>query len=277
MSRDTALAMYRLLPTGDAWPDYQEDTEIKNLITGIAQGVNDYVDTVKDTMAQYYPGQPGIFVTDWEQVLGLPKCGQTGQTLQTRLAQILAMFRISPYSNAQFFIDIAEVFGYTITIVDNIPDTVIVTGASSAAVNLTYTLNGTYNARVRYTNGNFDCYYKPSGSPVWAIGDGISGLGGDIEYIADPYVEQMNLPTKIGYAKNPFTNAIDPVAPTLSYGASSDPFRILIQVDAAETVFFSAGVSSAGDPLEEVVVGILECILNFFRQSHTYLEFVVAP
>ena len=129
---------------------------------------------MKDTIAQYHPGQAGIFIGDWEAQLGLPKCGQTEQDTQTRLAQILAMFRISPYSNAEFFVDIAAVFGYDITVV-------------------------------------------------------LDGL---------------------------------------------DPFKIEIQVDGVEDIFFRVGVSSVGEKLEDTQAqAVLECILNFFKHSHTHLVF----
>jgi len=113
---DAGIALYRLLPNGECWPDENEDTNLRRFMYGVSRTVEDFLNTLQTTMSEYYPGQPGMFVGDWEDQLGLPKCGQTEQPLQVRLAQILAMFRISPYSNAEFFENIADVFGFTITV-----------------------------------------------------------------------------------------------------------------------------------------------------------------
>jgi uncharacterized protein YmfQ (DUF2313 family) len=265
MSRDTALAMYRMLPTGDAWPDYQEDTEIKNLITGLSKSVDDYITTVKNTMAQYYPGQPEIFMTDWEEVLALPKCGQVGQSIQTRLSQILAMFRISPYSNAQFFIDIAEVFGYDIDVLKYHPATIEVSGADDAGTNGTYTYDSIFNTRPKYIKPPYDLEWDGN----WVI----NNTGANF-YLWNPgFISYNYLPNKDEWGNNPF-NA-DLPAPTLAY--DNNQFEIIIEVQSIESILFRAGVSSVGDPLEEIQAGTLECILNFFKQSHTNLVFTVAP
>jgi uncharacterized protein YmfQ (DUF2313 family) len=268
-NRDTALAMYRLLPTGDAWPDYQEDTEIKKLITGMSKSMDDFVVTVKDTMSQYYPGQPEIFMTDWEEVLALPKCGQVGQSIQTRLSQILAMFRISPYSNAQFFTDIAEVFGYTV-IVGYQPATITISGASGApGWNGVYVPAGIVGGRLQFSEDGTTSAVKVvlwSGTHWWMLNE-----FGDTDFIAPD--NTLITPSLTNWSP---LEAAGP-APSLSFPVNPDPFKITVQVESVESILFRAGLSSVGDPLEEIQVGILECILNFFKQSHTYLEFVVAP
>jgi len=109
-------AVYKLLPTGTCWPQETEDTSLKKLVYGIADAFNDVMVTIDEVMSSLYPGQSGIFLQDWETLLNLPKCGQTEQELQDRINQVLAMFRLSPYSNAEFFEAIADVFGYTIVI-----------------------------------------------------------------------------------------------------------------------------------------------------------------
>ncbi len=167
-------ALYSLLPTGDAWPLEIEDTNIKNLIYGLAKSLEEFHNTVDETVQAIYPGQDGIFLEDWEDTLDLPKCGQTDQDTATRLAQVLAMFRVSPYSNADFFISISAVFGYTIKVGPS-PDSV---------------------------------------------------------------------------------------------------FGIIVGVEDAVPVYFRAGVSSVGTPIIYYQApGVLGCILNFFKHSHTYITF----
>ena len=117
----TARALYKLLPTGDGWAGYREDTDLKKLIQGIALQIDELTTDTEIMVAEYYPDQIGNFLSDWIEILQLPKCGQLPDTLQQRLQQVIAMFRISPYSNAQFFMDIADVFGYTITIAPHDP------------------------------------------------------------------------------------------------------------------------------------------------------------
>ena len=168
-------AMYSLLPTGEAWANEREDTVLKKLIYGLASSLEDIEATTKKVVADYFPKTINTFTSDWEAILELPKCNNLTQDSVIRLSQISTMFNISPYSNKEFFENIANIFGYNITVLPRDP---------------------------------------------------------------------------------------------------TDPFKIEIDIPE-DFIYFKAGVSKAGDPLMiGKVKSELKCILEFFKQAHTYIVFV---
>lgn len=112
-------AVYNLLPRGKAFPPENIDSNIRNLMYAVGDTIEQLHGTIYHVVDLYYPVNcinEGMFVEEWEHILGLPKCGEEPTSNDDRLARILAMFNLSPYSNAQFFEDIAALFGYDITV-----------------------------------------------------------------------------------------------------------------------------------------------------------------
>jgi len=262
---NAGIALYRLLPTGEAWPDENEDTNLRKFMFGISHTVDDLLSTLQEVMAQYYPGQPGIFLADWEEVLQLPKCGQTEQSLQERLAQVLAMFRISEYSNAEFFESIAAVFGFTISVSPAWPAEVSITADSiPASPPLTY--YEIVDDRPAYrVAGSYPYLASGASGTVWVIGrsDGETWTKADSSLIP---------PTDwTGVTSSPSGFP----APIVVPAGVADPFRITIHVDDVDDIDARAGWSSVGDPLFGTQTSaILECVLNFFKLAHTHMVFV---
>lgn len=113
---DYGDAMYRLLPTGEAWPPINEDSVLKRFLYGLGLSLDIFQSEAEEVLQRIFPGDTGIFLEDWETLCGLPKCPEIELTLQQRANAVLAMIGISPYSNAEFFEGIASVFGYEITV-----------------------------------------------------------------------------------------------------------------------------------------------------------------
>lgn len=112
-------AIYRLLPTGKAFPPENIDSNIRNLMYAVGDTIEALYSEIYHVVNLYYPINcitEGMFVKEWEEVLGLPKCGDAPVSNADRLARILVMFNFSEYSNAEFFESIAAVFGYDITV-----------------------------------------------------------------------------------------------------------------------------------------------------------------
>jgi len=111
------LAIYRLLPSGQAWPPEEEDSDLRKLIFGIARTAEAFLIDLDDIMKQYYPGNIGIFLEDWEEVLGLTSIVIELQlTYEARVNVVKAMFNVSEYSTGEFLEVIAAIFGYDITV-----------------------------------------------------------------------------------------------------------------------------------------------------------------
>lgn len=172
--------LFNLLPTGDAWPPESEDTVLKKFLYGVAEGLQRAEDRINEVTEDIYPDQAGIFLTDWERVLQLPKCDIDGLTIQERLSSVLAMFNISPYTNKEFLEEVAAVFGFDVEITSGV------------------------------------------------------ALPGNRRNVFKIYATVQN--------------------PT-------------------EPIYFRAGISMAGDPLVKYEFGPVECLLNFFKPAHTYIEF----
>ena len=108
--------MYKLLPQGTAWALENEKTVLRDFIYGLSLSLDRLQEEAKENLDLIFPGSSGKYLSDWERFLGLPKCPDIELNLQQRSASVLAMWNLSPYSNEDFFIGIAAVFGYEITI-----------------------------------------------------------------------------------------------------------------------------------------------------------------
>jgi uncharacterized protein YmfQ (DUF2313 family) len=115
-------AIHKLAPSGFIMPAPQDDTNLSTLFSAFADALLAVDNEANDILSDTFPDSAGSFLTDWERVLGLPREGISGQTAQERRDVVLAWLNISPYSTKQFFIDIAAVMGFTITVEDKEDD-----------------------------------------------------------------------------------------------------------------------------------------------------------
>ena len=116
-----ASALFKLFPQGYAVPEYADDSNLKTLFETIGHSLlaADYeADVILDNL---FPDNAGIFLNDWERVLGLPLPGLESLTTTQRLGLIKTWLNIGELSNAAFFVDIAAAVGYTITVTEFTP------------------------------------------------------------------------------------------------------------------------------------------------------------
>jgi uncharacterized protein YmfQ (DUF2313 family) len=112
----SGTGMYKLLPTGDAWPKEHEPSVLKDFIYGLGKSLDRMNEAALSNLDILLPGDTGKYLQDWERFLGLPKCPDIEMTLQQRASSVLAMWNISPYSNTDFFVGLAAIFGFTVTV-----------------------------------------------------------------------------------------------------------------------------------------------------------------
>jgi len=172
-------AIHKLLPPGRVWPGANEVTNLNTLIRSIAAAVKDCDDNTSDEFDDVFPDSyvPGNYLEDWERVLGLPKsfddttyflagtdtCQEplsvtttttpTPATDEDRRDYILSVLQSSIYNNDQFYIDVAAVLGYTVTIATISPCewTITVAGGSGDIDLLTATCEFFKPAHTRLT------------------------------------------------------------------------------------------------------------------------------
>jgi uncharacterized protein YmfQ (DUF2313 family) len=115
-------AHFKLAPQGMAMPTYADDSNLKKLFQNAGRQLKN-AETAADAVAdEIMPDSSGAFLADWERVLGLPLSGLGTLKGAQRLAFIETWLYAGELSNAQFFIDIAALAGYTITVTEFTPD-----------------------------------------------------------------------------------------------------------------------------------------------------------
>jgi uncharacterized protein YmfQ (DUF2313 family) len=157
-------SLHKLLPPGKIWPGSNEDTNLNTLIRSFAAAVKEPADDVEGQFNDVFPDSyvPGNFLSDWERVMELPKsyietlffladvwkCGQALSITNTipgdpltdeeRRDYILAFLQSSRFNNDQFYIDIAAVLNFTVTIATIAPAqwTITVTGGTGTNTQL---------------------------------------------------------------------------------------------------------------------------------------------
>lgn len=150
--------IHKLLPPGKIWPGVNETTNLNTLIRTIANAIKTADDDAAAEFDDMFPDSysPGNYLSDWERVLGLPKsiveteyflcgvgvCGDplTTTTVTTpvpstdedRRNYIIAFLQASLYNNDEFYEQIAEALGYTVTVATVSPAewTITITGGS---------------------------------------------------------------------------------------------------------------------------------------------------
>ena len=109
--------MADLLPWGMVWPR-DPDTDLIRTFSGLAVEYSRLHQRDCDLLAESYPGTCIETITDWERVCGLPDpCVDPPlDTLQERRMAVLAKLAAQGGQSRQYYIDLAAIYGYTITI-----------------------------------------------------------------------------------------------------------------------------------------------------------------
>jgi uncharacterized protein YmfQ (DUF2313 family) len=112
-------ALAALLPVGPAWPREYDSTLMK-LVGGLSQVWGDVDGRAADLLEiESDPRQTVELLPDWERNFGLPDpCYSAPQTVgQRQLALVMRMTMLGAQSR-EFFISVAAMIGYTITITE---------------------------------------------------------------------------------------------------------------------------------------------------------------
>ena len=124
-------ALFNLLPAGFIMPQEADNSDMGGLIDVGADAMQ-AVETASNTvMDELFPDKVSAFTNDWHRVLGFPRCGITSSTQSQKVDANIAWLNIGELSDDQFFIDIAAVMGYTITISDVIGSTGVSLGEAA--------------------------------------------------------------------------------------------------------------------------------------------------
>lgn len=116
LERYTRL-LKRLLPRGKAWLA-EPGSDLEKLLEGTAVELERVDDRASiDLLNEADPSTTNELITDWERVTGIPDgCIVQETTLPKRREQVLSKLSARGGQSPQFFIDLAEQLGFTITI-----------------------------------------------------------------------------------------------------------------------------------------------------------------
>ena len=133
-------AIHQLLPKGAIWPSATEEANVNTLVRNVGATAKDLDDDATDEFDDIFPDTTTGYLDEWEQALDLPKSIYTKQffivgvnvagdplgvtsvttptpsTDEERRNIILSMLDNDPLNNAQFYIDLASLFGMTVTV-----------------------------------------------------------------------------------------------------------------------------------------------------------------
>lgn len=108
----------KLVPSGLVWP-VNADSNLMRLLHGMAEELARVHDRTLDLIAELDPRTTGEMLGDWERALGLPDpCAEPPATLEARRAEVVRKLTKTGNQSPQFFIDVAALFGFTVTITE---------------------------------------------------------------------------------------------------------------------------------------------------------------
>lgn len=120
---DYAEAFASLLPRGPAWPR-DSDSVLMRLLAGLSEIWGSKVDARAADLIEREsdPRATLELLSDWERVAGLPDaCLDEPLTIGDRQAALVARLTMLGAQSVAFFVGIAEMLGYEITIVEHSP------------------------------------------------------------------------------------------------------------------------------------------------------------
>jgi uncharacterized protein YmfQ (DUF2313 family) len=287
-------AMHQLAPQGFVWPGVSEDSNIGNVWEAIGSSLLTADNDANTALDELFPDSTGIFLGDWERVLGFPRCDILGLTAQQRRDAHLAWLNISEFSDKDFFIEIAAIMGFTVSVYDD------------ANRNDFLTLNAFFDSDTEWTKGTGWSISGGSASKVAGTASDLgqtidrvfSGIDYYVKFTIENYVSGSITPT-VGGTSGTAQSANGTYNETITAGGAGDvtlaadssfvgditqfelyfridPFVILvISTSIAPVTVFMVGQSEVGDKL--VAPGSnasLECLIEFFAPAHTQPTFI---
>lgn len=108
---------------------WDAENPIRKFLKGLAFTLFDVNGKLKEFTDDYLPDETQNFLVEWEKAVGIPDaCFTNTETASRRRLQIIAKLSYMACQTAQDFIDLAELFGFIVTITPGIED---VSGATS--------------------------------------------------------------------------------------------------------------------------------------------------
>ncbi len=113
-------ALAKLFPTGKAWDGKDvAGFNLYDMLLGIADEMARVDGRALELLNEAYPDTTVELLSDWEVTFGLPEtCAVAPTALQDRRAALLFKILLVGRQDKQFYIDLAAVFGYEITITE---------------------------------------------------------------------------------------------------------------------------------------------------------------
>jgi uncharacterized protein YmfQ (DUF2313 family) len=119
---DYAEAMQALLPLGQAWPRHH-DSILMKVVRGLTRIWGDFELRASDLLERESdPRYTVELLPDWERNWGLPDpCYEAPQSYDERIKALMMRMTMIGAQSREFFINIAAMIGYTITITEYRP------------------------------------------------------------------------------------------------------------------------------------------------------------
>jgi len=113
---DFVGALQGLLPRGRAWPRDTSSTQAQ-VLAGLAPVVKENGDRAADLLVDAFPATAYELLPEWEYTLGLPNIySATVTTIEGRQAQVVAALTDTGGQSVNYFVQLAALLGFTITI-----------------------------------------------------------------------------------------------------------------------------------------------------------------
>lgn len=114
-----AEQLRQLLPTGPAW-EQSASTVLRRLLLAFADGLARIHNKLVGLPTEADPRTTTELLPEWEATVGLPDDCITDRQLSTseRRAAVVARIKATGGASAQYFIDVAAAFGYTVTVTE---------------------------------------------------------------------------------------------------------------------------------------------------------------
>lgn len=107
-----------LAPTGPLWPRDPESV-FARLLEAFGQGLSEVHNRLLDLIEEADPRTTYYLLEDWERVLGLPDpCAGQADTIAERRARIVAKLTATGGQSREYFITLARILGFEITITE---------------------------------------------------------------------------------------------------------------------------------------------------------------
>lgn len=118
---DFLHALQALLPRGRAWPRDSDAIQAQTL-SGLASEFANVANRGSALIVDAFPASTEELLPEWEDALGLPDpCAGPAPTIADRRAQVVARFASGAGQSVPYFINLAMLLGYTITIIEYAP------------------------------------------------------------------------------------------------------------------------------------------------------------